>query len=126
MLQEIEHLRTEVSSLKMRLPGETAGISTHLVQSDRVGLSTPLATETAALERRAREVDQENVSLRSELGAALAENGGLRRTVSMLRRKHSSGQIPPVGAPETRVGATFGGDEASLTGRLMELHEDFE
>jgi hypothetical protein len=142
MLREIDVLRREVTSLKLRLPTEAAPDDNVLPAvrgkpEDRSSLSTPLATETAALERKVQQVDEINARLHTALDTAVAENNGLRRTLAMLRQQergsgsnHPDGKLP---ATKTCSAALHGGggsrgaaELAAMESRLVELREDFE
>lgn len=139
MLREIQLLRSEVASLKLQLPNETVAPDVGLPSNssppdDRRSLSTPLATETAALERRVQQVDQVNARLHAALDSAVAENNGLRRTLAMLRQERCSASGGILAAKN--AAASAGGVEleetagvvecATMESRLMELREDFD
>jgi hypothetical protein len=97
-------------------------------------LSTPLATETAALERRMRDVDDQNLQLQATLDDALAENDMLRQTVRAMQRAGSAGSRSRDDGGGSKVGAGRTGSTgavqtegmSSAESRLAELREDFE
>ena len=161
MMDELEQLRQEVAQLRLRVPQqegacEAAGVSGsggdggHTASSSHgvmggalpllgagrtVGrLSTPLATETAALERRMRDVDDQNLQLQATLDDALAENDMLRQTVRAMQRAGSAGSRSRDDGGGSKVGAGRTGSTgavqtegmSSAESRLAELREDFE
>merc|ERR1719230_192154 len=104
-MDELEQLRQEVAELRLRVPRDDAKEGTAVVGRDEGALprldtgraasrlSTPLATETAALERRVREMDDQNIQLQRMLDDAVAENEMLRQTVRAMQRAESAGSL---------------------------------
>ena len=144
MMDELQQLRQEVAELRLRVPQDI--VTEHDVDVGRdtgtlprlgVGrvasrLSTPLATETAALERRVRETEDQNVQLQALLDDAVAENEVLRHTVRAMQRAESAGSA---GRDSTKIRSGRGvstsvvqadGGGSSAESRLAELREDFE
>eukprot|EP01043_Picozoa_sp_COSAG02_P090610 COSAG02_NODE_27440_length_609_cov_1.507843_2_plen_126_part_01 len=102
-MDELEQLRQEVAELRLRVPqdmakehdvdgsGDTGTLPRLGVGRVASRLATPLATETAALERRVRETEDQNVQLQALLDDAVAENEVLRHTVRAMQRAESAG-----------------------------------
>lgn len=138
MMDELEQLRQEVAVLRLRVPqdtakesdvdtGEGAGTLPRLGVGRVVSrLSTPLATETAALERRVRETEDQNVQLQTLLDDAVAENEMLRHTVRAMQRAESAGDSTRIRSGRGTSVVQAGGGGSSAESRLAELREDFE
>lgn len=142
MMDELQQLRQEVAELRLRVPQAIARQDGAVVGGDggalpRLGvgrasprLSTPLATETAALERRMREVEDQSVQLQSLLDDAVAENEMLRHTVRAMQRAESPGSSSRDSSKRSGRGTSTSVIQAdggsSVESRLAELREDFE
>jgi len=141
MMDELEQLRQEVAELRLRVPQVGAEEGNAVVDRDegalpRLGtgradsrLSTPLATETAALERRVRETDNQNIRLQRMLDDAVAENEVLRQTVRAMQRAESAGSLDSSKMKSSRgasTGAVQPSGSSSAESRLAELREDFD
>ena len=160
MRDELDQLRQEVAQLRSRVPQEGAvgtpmgavggnfgggggGGAVHSGGLPLLGpgrgvtgsrLSTPLATETAALERRMRDVDDQNLQLQATLDDAVAENEMLRQTVRAMQRggggsagtQRSSTSNDGKRTPRASANAVHTEGMSSAESRLAELREDFE
>ena len=79
-----------------------------------------MATETAALERRVRDMDERNVKLQATMSDAIAENEMLRQTVRAMQRGSVSRGSAASGLELGEAGAS------TAESRLAELREDFD